>query len=241
MKLHAFFRIIPILLIVSGCNSHEKKKYDDDKELQYEIQVLNNIFVELTKGMNVSYGYPKHPPPPPAVRNSNGKIISYDSTKYISQIAKYHLDTTNFIIHPKSILLAISDSLFQFSIEDVPKRKNWPSKSYASVVNSIRWSQKPKRKIPINRIQRTGYFHLQYSSRYKKTEDDLSSYYYNLNKNGVHGMLRLSRIHFNKKKDRGILKCGYYISGHNAQGADAYIKKENGKWLIVKLRFTWIS
>lgn len=241
MKLHSFFIILSIAATVFGCNSVEKETYDDDKEFQYEIKVLNEIFVDLTKEMAVSYGYPKAPPPPKPLFGKKGKIIEYDSTLYLQRIEKYQIDTANFRIEDRSILLAVSDSMFQIKDEDIPLKNQLPFKDYNSIFKNNKFKIKPTRKTPIDSLKRTGHFYLKYSSQFKTADNNLDRYYWNIIDNGGFGAISISRIYFNKKKTLGIFLCGYYSSGLDALGGPVFIRKVNNKWIIEVYKMSWIS
>lgn len=237
MKLHYFSIIFSFILILFGCNI-DKLEYNDDAELAYEIQVLNEIFVDLTKEVGVSYGYPIHPPPSRSILDAKGKIIGYDTTKYLRQLEKYRIDTAKFSINEGGILLAFYDTLSQIKNESVPFRNHLPSDEYIAVFNDSRPINKPNRKIILDSISNTGFYELKYRSELKS---DINEFYAELYKKGGEGALGCSRIHFDKNKKFGIFMCGYYRGILNAHGGCVYIRKINGKWQVEQYSVGWIS
>jgi len=55
------------------------------------------------------------------------------------------------------------------------------------------------------------------------------------------GVIHFTRIQFDTEQKYGILDGGFVCGKLCGQGFRIYIKKENGKWLIDKIRGTWVS
>jgi hypothetical protein len=232
-----FLSTLSILLILftGGC-SLSNDLNNDDSEFNYEIEVIDQIFEQLAEEMHFSYGLPISPPPPHPLIDKNGKITGYDSTVYLQQIKKYQTDTANFEIEEKSVFLAISDTMYCISDEEIPAKIQLPSEDIHSLLRNIKSAQKPNRKIPIDEIQNTGYFYLQYSSEFRDEHKNPT----NINESEACG-IRLSRLYFNKNKTLGIFTCGYYRTSLDAHGGLILIRKVHGNWQIDKYLNYWIS
>jgi hypothetical protein len=237
MKHLTFFFIIFLAVFIFGCKNLAKITFDDEAEFEYEIQVLNEIFVDLTKEMGVQFGYPKHPPPP-SFRNKEGEQIEVDSSIYFKQMKKYRIDTANFSIAPQSISLAISDYLHEMSDEEFLLNNNLLSSKYNSVLKHKNKRIKSSKKIVLDSLTNTGIYNLKYRSEFKA---DLDKFYFNLYINNVYGVLNCSRIYFNRNKTKGIFKCDYYLENLNAHGGYVFIRKVNDIWEVEKYLNHWIS
>ncbi|WP_319501259.1 hypothetical protein [uncultured Draconibacterium sp.] len=226
-----------ILLCLStwGCSSSNKSN-SDDSEFNYEIEVLDQIFEQLTEEMQFNYGFPKAPPPPRPTKDKNGEITGYDSTLYLQQIKNYQIDTANFEAEPRSVLLAISDTLYCLADEEIPTITQLPSEDYHTVIKNIKPANKLNRKIPIELLKNTGYFYLKYSSEYRNEPKRPT----NLNESKASG-IRLSRIYFNESKTLGIFTCEYYRTSDDAYGGLILIRKVDGKWQIDEYINNWIT
>lgn len=55
------------------------------------------------------------------------------------------------------------------------------------------------------------------------------------------GILSLSIIGYNDSKDQAILELSMYNNILAAEGFVAYLKKENGIWIVKKVLMTWVS
>lgn len=55
------------------------------------------------------------------------------------------------------------------------------------------------------------------------------------------GLFEVSRIRFDKTKTYGILSTGYTCESRCGKGHLVFIKKVEGKWIIDKMKMTWIS
>ena len=159
------FLFASILFLLSTC----KKETDTLSELEFETQVLNEIFFDLTKTMSVNNGIPK-PPPPMPIKNDLGETIGYDSVLFKKQMEKYQENVENLSVADKSVLLAVLDSFVEFKGEDIPDIRSLPSTDYIGALLSLKHN-KPKGKLELKSITNTGYFHLEYRSTFN-TEGD---------------------------------------------------------------------
>jgi hypothetical protein len=55
------------------------------------------------------------------------------------------------------------------------------------------------------------------------------------------GVMSFSKIKFDAKKENGTLNVSYDCGGKCGLGYKVYLKKEKGKWKVVKIEKTWIS
>jgi hypothetical protein len=55
------------------------------------------------------------------------------------------------------------------------------------------------------------------------------------------GMIDFTRVGFNADKSQAIVEFGHYYASLGANGSLVYLVKEDNKWVIIKLLYTWIS
>lgn len=91
--------------------------------------------------------------------------------------------------------------------------------------------------IDLNEIKLYKHFKFKHDSLFLKTRD-----MWNKNYDFVFsGFFEISRILFDESKNYGILSTGYQCNDRCGRGYLAFIKKVNGKWIIDKLKMTWVS
>lgn len=216
-----------LFICISSCTPSNKLDYNDDTEFAYEIQVLNDIFVDLTKGIGVTDGYPQKPIPPFPIKNKNGDTTAYDSTIYKLMLKNDEEKGEDYIVEPKSILIAINDSLYSFINEDVPYRSHLPSDDYISVFDYSRPKNKKYRKIDIARLTQTQSYKLMPASYCYKPETKLYNWIKSRDKN-CKGKITISRIHFNKARTMRILETSYLRGQRSGMvGCTIYIRRIN--------------
>jgi hypothetical protein len=203
-----------------------------------EIELLDDIFLELTSIMHVIKTYPPPPPPPAPILDSNDSIIGYDTIEYQLLINKYKIELEKIEIDTQNIVLAISDSLFQYHDEDIEHiKKELPSSEYFEALNSISDSSMKNLWLDIKNIHKTGNYQLRYLSEFPKRIDIWTTdYSFNLA-----GIMSISRIYFDSERQFGIFYCSYNCGGLCGSGNIICTKKVNGKWKIEKTISRWIS
>ncbi len=55
------------------------------------------------------------------------------------------------------------------------------------------------------------------------------------------GIFYVSRIQFDKEREKGLLEASFDYCGRCGSGYNVYIKNVNGVWVIDKLEVTWVS
>lgn len=228
MRIIKFFVLGLIFVLLSCQNS----------EIDYELRVLNDIFIELTGNMYVSKTYPMPPPPPPPILNDNDSIIGYDTTMHNAYMAEYRKELNNLKIDTQNVVLAIFDSLFAYYGNDLKYiKEQLPSDKYLDALNSIENSEKNSVLIDLKDLKKTGVFKLKYASEFPPGRDVWEKKY----DFSFSGILYISRIYFDKEKNYGIFNCSFSCGGLCGQGNLICIRKLNGKWIIEKTIGLWIS
>jgi hypothetical protein len=201
-------RIIVILIFVllSSCQKKES-------ELDYEKNVMTNIFPNLIDSIYSDYRTMKIPSKP---FMENGISDSLKNEK----IKEY------------KIFLADRE-------KRINKIKNDTSRVVLAIYDTIsKIIDKSEYKIDISKLKKSDKYIFKYYSDFPRDRKIWSakySFYFG-------GIISFSRIKFNENKDLGQLSVGVSYYDKDAQGFDVYIKKDkNDKWIIKKVIVTWIS
>ena len=201
-------RIIAILFLIILANCQKK-----ETELEFEKQVMNEIFIDLVDSIYVDTRTMKIPSKP-----FLEKGIS-DSLK-IEKLNKHKLLLEE---RDKRIILI----------------KNDTSRVVLAIVDTIaKITDKPEYKIDILQLKESKKYIFKYYSDFPKGRKLWTTkypYYFG-------GTISLSRIKFNENKDFGEFSVGIGYYDQDAQGFDVYIKKDtDDNWIIEKIKGTWIS
>ena len=85
-------------------------------------------------------------------------------------------------------------------------------------------------------IKLNGKFKLKHIHEFNKENIFERKYKFNFS-----GILRISGIKFDKKKENGILDVGFICGRLCGYGNKVYIRKVKNQWKIIKMEGTWIS
>jgi len=55
------------------------------------------------------------------------------------------------------------------------------------------------------------------------------------------GLISISKIHFDSKKQKGLFSVSYMCGGKCGRGYLVYIEKDNEKWVVKNVEDTWIA
>ena len=223
--------LITGIFVISGLAVNQVTDSD------YETQLLNEIFIELTEKLQI--GKILSPPPPSPIFDNNHKIVGYDSTNYLVDLKKYKEDIRNSKLDTSKYILAINDSLFSYSDDQFDLiRNNLPSGKYIDAWNSFRENKKKSTWIDLNKFNNTGKFRLFLISDLLKGNDIWEKMALD---SKISGIIHISRIHFSKNKNYGIFYCSITCGRLCGHGYAICIERINDQWKIEKTIELWIS
>jgi len=230
---------VGIIVFLLGCQN--RKNETDSK-------IINQIFPQLTKGMNLSVLKTiDFPPPPPKFlspdfsKEKNAYIKRSEIEEYISSLNKYHsyiqdcynnyynrLDPINVHIGLSDTLYAIKDLKNELIDFKIPRE-------YSGVIQDLNTSHLRNIIIDKNDIANAGIFKIESVSElgwYPKIDmkfwEKKRDYY-------LSGILFLSRIYLDKTKTHGIFYCTKISNEKESLSNLIFIKKTDNKWEIDKI------
>jgi hypothetical protein len=234
--------IILIFNTLLGCQQISKEN---------DIEVINQIFPELIKEMELLTIKPFGPPPPlPASfapyfldnKNSDTCINLKDLMAYRLSFLKYRNDFEKYVIESypfefksNKVVIGIEDSLYSLRgyLENKFIKKEL-SRHYLTAYDNINNSNIDNKKFELNKITNTGMFRLQYSSElgwYPKID---MNFWENPNDFYLSGILSFSRIYFDESKNYGVFYCTKFGNEKEPTPLLICIKKTGNNWTIEK-------
>lgn len=228
LKLILILSITPLLL--------NAQKSDID----YEYEVLNEVFDELIDSMHVFVTYPEMPPlpPPPSNSDSVGSKLSErrDDEDYKKRVESYEKRLEKLKANNKEFVLAIQDTFVIFKHRDFDWIKNQLiDDNSLSPIESLFKNEKKSLKIDLTRLRNK--HELTLKCRSDLHEDIWKSDYDFI----FTGLIQFSRIYFNENRTYGALYSSYHCGRLCAHGDIILIKKIDDNWKIIDLIFLWVS
>nr|WP_315244195.1 hypothetical protein [uncultured Flavobacterium sp.] len=197
--------------------------------LQFEKNVMYEIYPDLIDSVWVNASYRYVPPPPPQIK---------DTLEYrIKQKKEYKKQFNEELAHYKKIGFTI-DLLFLDKITQARQNQNELKTHFKNAIvleNNIPDTIEYK----INRRKLDSYktFRIKYLSRFPRGND---RQYYNELRYQIRGVFSFSRIQFDSEKKYGILTVGMNCGDMCGNGYRIYIKKAKEKWVVDKIEDAWI-
>ncbi|MFH7016252.1 hypothetical protein [Flavobacterium sp. FlaQc-47] len=227
MKLSKVISIVFILLSLFGC---KKEKID---ELQFEKDVLNNVFVEIVDSIYMDRRVIL-PPPTPRI---DFKTNKEDTISFHKELKEYWRNRDSIKNDKTRILIGVYDDVKKISPQEtemIVKKINVSGYSYDISKETEEY------KFVFKVFENNKKFNFQNTSKYpheKKWDlNDKSNLLFPV------GTISVSRIQFNKTKTFGILAAGASCGGGKCgRGFVIIIEKKSGKWKIAKIIQTWLS
>ena len=182
-----------------------------DKAGSYEMKVFNEIFDNLVEEMGALSSF-EIPPPIPFLDNNNP--IAYDTVGYDKKIVE--IERKNRKMRDTTFVIAVFDTLFtccnlNLDVEYIGKQLIEPD--YTEALNSMNKQSIQSRPLDLSEIENRKRFILKYTS----------------------GILRMSRIYFDKEKRVGLFYCSYACGRLCGEETIICIRKINKKWIIEKV------
>lgn len=226
MKLSKVIFIILTLLSFLGC----EKKIDD---LQFEKDVLNNVFVEIVDSIYMDRRIIT-PPPSPRFNEETNKI---DTTGLQKELKEYWHFRDSIKNDKTRILIAVYDSIKKISPQEtkiILNKNNISGYGYdiSKETEEFKFDLKP--------FKNNKKFHFESTSKFPHEKqwnlNDISNLKFPV------GSISISRIQFDKTRTSGILAAGASCGGGKCgRGFFITIENKSGKWKIKRIIHTWVS
>lgn len=227
MKLSKFIFITIILLSSFGC---KKEKID---ELQFEKDVLNNVFVEIVDSIYMDRRVIL-PPPTPRI---DFKTNKEDTIGFHKELKEYWHIRDSIKNDKTRILLGVYDDVTKISpLENEMIFKKIDVSEYTYDISK----EIDKYKFDLKAFANNKKFNFQKASKYPQEKkwdlNDKSNFLFPV------GTVWVSRVQFNKTKTSGILSAGASCGGGKCgRGFLIIIENKSGKWKVEKIIHTWVS
>lgn len=203
----------------------------------YETKVLNEIFDDFVEEMGALDLFKV--PPPPILYFNNNEVMGYDTVMYNKTVDE--IDKENKKIRDTTLVIAVFDTLFscynlELNIENIEKQL--PERSYIDALNAMTDSLIISRPLDLYKIESKNSIKLKYSSEFPKGFKiwDRGNYDFLFS-----GVLRMSRIYFDKKKQVGLFYSSYACGRLCGEEAIICIRKISDKWCVEKIILLGVS
>mgnify|MGYP000963666624 FL=1 len=195
----------------------------------YEMKVFNEIFDNLVEEMGALSSF-EIPPPIPFLDNNNP--IAYDTVGYDKKIVE--IERKNRKMRDTTFVIAVFDTLFtcdnlNLDVEYIGKQLVEPD--YIEALNSMNNRLIQSYPLNLSEIENRKRFILKHFSEFPEGFKIWERENYNFLFSGI---LRMSRIYFNKEKLVGVFYCSYACGRLCGEEAIICIRKINDKWIIEK-------
>ena len=215
------FIVMVLLIGVLSCRTNRVDSY--------EMKVFNEIFDNLVEEMGALSSF-EIPPPIPFLDNNNP--IAYDTVGYDKKIVE--IERKNRKMRDTTFVIAVFDTLFtcdnlNLDVEYIGKQLIEPD--YTEALNSMNKQSIQSRPLDLSEIENRKRFILKHSSEFPEGFKIWERENYNFLFSGI---LRMSRIYFNKEKLVGVFYCSYACGRLCGEEAIICIRKINDKWIIEK-------
>jgi hypothetical protein len=225
-KLKKLFKISFILLFINLIVSCTTKTVS----LQFEKEVMYEIYPDLIDSVWVSASYRFSPPPPSHIEITpeyNIEQKKESKKRFNEELA--HFKKSGFIVN-----LVVLDKVTK--IKENQKELKEHFRDVVLSENSV--SDTLEYKIDRKRIDSYTIFKLRYLSLIPRKGERL---YYNEFGYSIRGILYFSRIQFDSEKKYGVLIAGINCGDGCEKGFRVYIKKIKNKWIVDKIEEAWIA
>ncbi|MFB9077196.1 hypothetical protein ACFFLS_02850 [Flavobacterium procerum] len=198
---------------------------DKTASLQFEKDVMYEVYPALidTVWVNASRRYV--PPPPPGIDPSEYKLnrIKESNERFNKELAEFK--EKKFPVD----LVFLDKAVRKDNSKELQKH----FKDAAILENS---ADTLEYRFDRKKLDSYKAFHLRYVARIPKGNDRL---YYNECCYSIRGILSFSRIQFDSDKKYGVLTTGVYCGAMCDFGYRIFIKKVNNKWVVDKIEEAW--
>ena len=216
------FIVMVLLIGVLSCRTNRVDSY--------EMKVFNEIFDNLVEEMGALDRFEIPPPPIPFFDNNNP--MAYYTVRYEQKITE--IERENMKMKDTTFVIAVFDTLFtcdnlNLDVEYIGKQLVEPD--YIEALNSMNNRLIQSYPLNLSEIENRKRFILKHSSEFPEGFKIWERENYNFLFSGI---LRMSRIYFNKEKLVGVFYCSYACGRLCGEEAIICIRKINDKWIIEK-------
>jgi hypothetical protein len=221
-------KIYFVLLLISGIilTSCDNKT----AELQFEKDVMYEVYPDLIDSIWVNASYHYVPPPPSHIKNTQEYRIQRKKQykkQFNEELAEFK--KTGFII----------DLLILDKIRRVKENKKELKAHFKdAIILEYHIPDTLEYKIDKRKFDAYKAFRLKYLPRIPQQGKD--RLYYNELRYQIRGIFSLTRIQFDTEKKYGILTAGIDCGTMCGHGYRIYIKKVKDKWVVDKIEDAWI-
>ncbi|WPO79374.1 hypothetical protein [Flavobacterium sp. KACC 22761] len=208
-------------IILISCNN---KKAD----LQFEKNVMYEVYPALIDSVWVNAVLTYVPPPPPGIDPSEYKLNRRNESnkRFNKELAEFKKKKfpVDLVFLDKTVVRDNSKELQEHFKDAVLSENN--------ILDTLDY------KFDRKKLDSYQAFHLHYVPRIPRGNDRK---FYNECCYSVRGVISLSRIQFDNEKKYGILTAGIECGDMCSYGYRVYIKKVKNKWVIDKIEDAWIA
>ena len=230
-KLHKTTFIF-IIILFANC-----KKSEND--IEFNKQVLTEILPSIIDSTCVDVRLYSNAPPPygKMLFDKEGRYVKIDSTKAtteeIQRLKKWKIDIAEIKKDTSKVIIAFDSKISPYEKEfELIVNKDFPKDTLKKyIVDKTKQYVLNYKNIKLN-----GKFKLKNINEFERENIFERKYKFNFS-----GILRVSGIKFDLKKENGILEVGFTCGRECGYGRKVFIKKVKAKWKIIKIERTWIS
>jgi len=221
MKKFYFALLLFCVMIFVSCNN----KTDS---LQFEKEVMYEIYPALIDSVWVNAVQTYSPPPPPGVDTTEYKL-----NKIKESHKRFNKELAEFKKKKFPVDLIVLDRVVN---RDNAKELQEHFKNAVISENTI--SDRLEYKLDRKKLDAYKAFHLQYVS---KTPRGIERQLYDNCCYSVRGVIVFSKIQFDDEKNYGVLTAGIECGPMCGYGYRIFIKKVKEKWVVDKIEEAWIA
>lgn len=219
--------LVLILFLLSSCQTSQS---DNEK-------VLTDIFPQLIDSLKIN-STNLFPPPPPPVYGQDSNFIGID-TVAAELILEEHVQKLKKIDSLDSrLLIGIADSCLLFDLEDL-KNRTYSNDTLIQRIASYNMTGLIDRgyKLDIESIRVPSDYEFVLLSDLKNKYTDIWS----IGDRRFGGIIAVSNVLFDKKKDFGLLRIEFYPFNLEGAGYFVLIEKTENNWIIKMILNDWTS
>jgi hypothetical protein len=193
----------------------------------YETRVLNEVFDDLVEKMGASNAFEIPPSPIPFI--DNDESLGYDTARYNRESDE--IERWNGKMRDTTLVMAVFDTLFtcyNLNLDLKSISGQLTNRSYFEALHSMGDSSMVNHPLNLFQIENSKRFILKYASGFPQGRDIWKKEYDFL----FSGVLRVSRICFDKEHRLGLFYCSYACGRLCGEEAIICIRKVDGKWRI---------
>jgi len=242
-QLESIIIVIILTLILWSCN---KEKLFSKSE--FEQAVFYEVFPEILDSVYFDVRLLPPPLPPPNILKEKGYDVESDynkayidwkkSDEFIKTQNKWKKKRDSIKLDTTSIYLIVQDSVIGFSrVDSIELKKHFREKNI--IVDTIGTKSNKNFRIDITELN-TNNNKIKFI--YRSAFPEEHKFWRKKHDIFIASKIGFNRILFDKNRSYGVLNFGYVMGILNGEGFRVFIKKNSkGKWVIDKIKGTWIS